>query len=68
MADGSPVSPNDLYGLYAKPAHDHVLGPGWAVVINLMGLDVREVIGGNEREASRAQRLVANHRDTLMDA
>jgi hypothetical protein len=57
-----------IYPADHQPAHVHVLGPGWAVVINLMGLDVREVIGCNEREASRAQRLVANHRDALMDA
>lgn len=57
------IYPNDH-----PPAHVHVLGPGWVVVINLLGLEVRETIGCDEREARRALRLVARHTETLMDA
>lgn len=42
------IYPNDH-----APAHVHVLGPGWVVVINLIGPAVREVINCNEREAAR---------------
>lgn len=34
------VYPNDH-----PPAHVHVIGPGWVVVVNLHGPEVREVIG-----------------------
>ena len=52
------IYPNDH-----PPAHVHVLGPGWVVVINLLGLEVREVINCSEYEARRALRLIADHRD-----
>lgn len=57
------IYPNDH-----PPAHVHVLGPGWVVVINLIGLEVREAIGCDEREARRALRLVASRQGTLMEA
>jgi hypothetical protein len=57
------VYPNDH-----PPVHVHVLGPGWVVVINLIGPTVREVIDCNEPEARRVLRLSAAHRDELMEA
>jgi hypothetical protein len=57
------IYPNDH-----PPAHVHVIGPGWVVVINLNGPEVREVIGCNEHEAGRVLRLVAEHRSALMEA
>jgi hypothetical protein len=42
------IYPNDH-----PPAHVHVLGPGWVVVINLIELELREAIGCNEPEARR---------------
>lgn len=57
------IYPNDH-----PPAHVHVLGPGWVVVINLVGLEVREAIGCDERDARQVVRLVAGHREILMDA
>ena len=57
------IYPNDH-----PPAHVHVIGPGWVVVVDLLGPEVREVIGCNEREARRVLRLVADHQVTLMEA
>jgi hypothetical protein len=57
------IYPNDH-----PPAHVHVIGPGWLVVINLVGLEVREVFGCNEPEAGRVLRLVEGHRERLMEA
>jgi hypothetical protein len=50
------------------PAHVHVLGPGWAVLINLLGPSVREVINCGEREAREALRLIVEHRNELLEA
>jgi hypothetical protein len=50
------------------PAHVHVLGPGWVVVVDLLGPAVREVIGCGEREAHRALRLIIDYRHELIDA
>ena len=50
------------------PAHVHVLGSDWVVVINLIGPVVREVINCGEREARRAMRLIMSHNAELMDA
>ena len=63
--DGSRVViyPNDH-----PPAHVHVLGPGWMVVVSLVELEVREAIGCDEREARRVLRLISGHRETLMKA
>ncbi len=57
------VYPNDH-----SPAHVHVIGPGWVVVVNLAGPEAREAIGCNEQEARRALALVADHREALMEA
>ena len=57
------IYPNDH-----PPAHVHVLGPGWLVVINLSGPKVRETINCSEREARSALRLIADHQAELMDA
>jgi hypothetical protein len=46
------IYPNDH-----PPAHVHVLGPGWAVVINLIGPEVR-----------RALQLIVAHHDVLIEA
>lgn len=57
------IYPNDH-----TPAHVHVLGPGWVVVVDLTGPAVREAIGCNEQSARRAQDLVALHAATLRQA
>lgn len=57
------IYPNDH-----PPAHVHVFGPGWVVVINLIEPEVREAIGCDEREARRVLLLIADYRETLMDA
>jgi hypothetical protein len=57
------VYPNDH-----PPAHVHVIGPGWVVVVNLLGPAVREAIGCTEPEARRVLRLVDDHRAALMEA
>ena len=57
------IYPNDH-----PPAHVHVLGPGWVVVINLILPEIREAIGCDEREARRVLRLIADHQVALMDA
>jgi hypothetical protein len=46
----------------------HVLGPGWVVVINLIGPALREVINCSEREARTALRLILRHQDELVAA
>ena len=56
------VYPNDH-----PPAHVHVIGPGWVVVVNLLGPEVREAIGCNEGEARHVLRVIAAHRDALME-
>lgn len=57
------IYPNDH-----PPAHVHVIGPGWVVVVNLIGLHLREVIGCDERQARRVLRLVGERRGTLLEA
>jgi len=57
------IYPNDH-----PPAHVHVIGPGWVVVVDLLGPEVREVIGCNEREARRVLRLVADRQIMLVEA
>ncbi len=57
------IYPNDH-----PPAHVHVIGAGWVVVVNLIGPDLREAIGCREPEARRVLRLIADHRDELMAA
>jgi hypothetical protein len=57
------IYPNDH-----PPADVHVIGPRWVMVINLIGPEVREAIGCDEREARRVLPLAADHQKTLMDA
>lgn len=57
------IYPNDH-----PPAHVHVIGPGWVVVVNLHGPEVREAIGCTEPEARRVLHLVADHQTALMGA
>jgi hypothetical protein len=57
------IYPNDH-----PPAHVHVLGPGWMVVINLLTPEVRDIVGCDQRQADRVLRLIAGHRSALMDA
>ncbi|MEO8713715.1 MAG: DUF4160 domain-containing protein [Acetobacteraceae bacterium] len=57
------IYPNDH-----PPAHVHVIGPGWVVVIDLIEVEVREVIECDQRTVRRVLRLVTNHRVVLMDA
>jgi hypothetical protein len=57
------IYPNDHL-----PAHVHVTGPGWVIVINLEGPDIREVIGCDEREARHVLRRVTEHRAMLIEA
>ena len=57
------IYPNDH-----PPAHVHVIGPDWEVVVNLVGLQVREIICGGDREARHAFDLVQENRSVLMDA
>jgi Domain of unknown function (DUF4160) len=42
--------------------------PGWLVVIDLIGPNVREAINCSEHEARRVLRLIENHQAELMDA
>ena len=57
------VYPNDH-----SPAHVHVIGPGWVVVVNLHDLEVREVVGPcTQCEARRVLHLAAEHRAALLE-
>lgn len=49
------------------PSHVHVIGPGWVVVFNLAGPEMREVIGCTKTQARQVLRLVKAHRATLME-
>lgn len=58
------VYPNDH-----PPAHVHVMGPGWVVVVNLHGPKLREVIGPcAERDARWVLDLAAEHGAALLEA
>lgn len=58
------VYPNDH-----PPVHVHVFGPGWIVVVNLQGPEVREVVGPcSRRDARRVLDLVVEHRKALLEA
>jgi hypothetical protein len=57
------IYPNDH-----PPAHVHVIGPDWEVVINLAGLQVREIINGSDRDARRALQIVTENRAALLNA
>lgn len=50
------------------PAHVHVIGPGWVVVVNLHGPVVREVLGPcSEREARRVLDLSGENGAALLE-
>jgi len=57
-----------IYSNDHPPAHVHVLGPGWLLVINLIGPRIREAINCSERDARRVLRLIEDHQGELMDA
>ena len=58
-----------VYSNDHPPAHVPVVGPGWVVVVNLRGPEVREVVGPCvRRDARRVLELAAQHRTTLLDA
>lgn len=57
------IYPNDH-----PPAHVHIIGAGWMVVINLLGPEVREVVGCSEQDARRALRLAEENRAQLLVA
>ena len=50
------------------PAHAHVVGPDWEAVINLIGIELREVYSCAEPDARRALRLVAENQGILLNA
>ena len=57
------VYPNDH-----SPAHVHVVGPGWVVVVSLHGPQVREVVGScAERDARRVLGLAREHHAALLE-
>lgn len=52
-----------------SPAHVHVIGPGWVVVVNLEGPEVREVAGRCVKADVRGVLdLVGEHGAMLLDA
>lgn len=58
------VYPNDH-----PPAHVHVIGPGWVVVVNLHGPEVREVVGPCVKsDARRVLDLAGEHCAALLEA
>ena len=57
------IYPNDH-----EPAHVHVIGPDWEVVVNLRDCRLREALRCGERDANAAVRRVAEHRDILLNA
>lgn len=57
------VYPNDH-----SPAHVHVVGPGWTVVVNLHGPHLREVVGPcSQRDAKRVLELAEQHGAALLE-
>lgn len=45
-----------IYPSDHRPEHVHIIGPDWVVVVNLIGLEIREVIGCPEHEARKILR------------
>ncbi len=56
------IYPNDH-----SPAHVHVIGPGWVVVVNLVGPEVREAIGCSRTHTRHVLSVVEEHRHTLLE-
>jgi hypothetical protein len=50
------------------PAHVHVIGAEMVVVVDLLGLEIREAIGCDEPSARRILRRIVGHRDELLAA
>jgi Domain of unknown function (DUF4160) len=49
------------------PAHVHMVGPGWVVVLDLAAMTIREIDGNATlREARRAVREMIVHREFLL--
>ena len=57
------ICPNDH-----TPAHVHVIGADWEAVVDMAGPELREIIGGNERDGRKAVNLVAENIDILLTA
>ena len=55
-----------IYPADHVPAHVHVIGPGWVVVVNLIDMAVREVLSADQRTASEALRQPGAHQDALL--
>ena len=55
-----------IYPSDHAPAHVHVVGPGWVVVVNLIGMEVREVIQADQRTANEVLRQLKVHQDALL--
>jgi hypothetical protein len=55
-----------IYTADHLPAHVHVIGPGWTVIVNLRPVEVRQFRGCTERQAIAARDSVAEHRLELM--
>jgi hypothetical protein len=56
------IYPNDH-----RPAHVHVRGPGWMVVVNLVDAQVRTIVGCDEHQARIVGRRIAEHRAALLE-
>jgi hypothetical protein len=57
------IYPNDH-----PPAHVHVVGPDWEAVINLIGIELREVYACTEPNARMALKLVRENSAALLAA
>ena len=57
------IYPNDH-----EPAHVHVIGADWEVVVNLVDVRIREAIKCSGHQAQLAVRFAAEHRETLLEA
>jgi len=56
-----------IYTTDHAPPHVHVMGPGWAVVVNLDPIEVREADDCPDHQARDVKRAIAPHRDALLD-
>ena len=58
-----------IYPNNHPPAHVHAIGPGWAVVVDLRGPEVREVVGPcAERDARWVLDFARERRAALLEA
>lgn len=56
------IYPNDH-----TPAHVHIVGPDWEIVVNLTEVELREVHSCTLANARHALRLAAEHQDSLLN-